>query len=158
MSEAMKITVGPPGGGLYNSLFGVNPLADALLKTVGLTRADCGRFRDAYALKGEVCVYTRNGGGNREEYQPVIDRLKENPLYLRDADDEYDTTYCTIYFKVPERWAEVIKQFEVDPDDTPGNRWFKMRTDEEYANKVVTESLKDSSVQRLMEQLKKLVG
>ncbi len=51
---------------LYNMLFGVNESSDVLLATLGLTRASVGRFRDVTVAQGEIAVYTRNGGGNRE--------------------------------------------------------------------------------------------
>ena len=50
----------------YNMLFGQNPASDVLLATLGLTRGSVGRFRDCYVKDGRICVYTRNGGGNRE--------------------------------------------------------------------------------------------
>jgi hypothetical protein len=79
-------------GGLYNMLFGVNPASHVILATLGLNVRDVGRFRDCYVANGEIAVYTRNGGGNREEYQEIIDKLAEHPCYLRDADDEFDCT------------------------------------------------------------------
>ena len=53
--------------GLYNALFGVNPIADTLLFTLGYTREDCGRFRDCYIENNKIIIYTRNGGGNRDD-------------------------------------------------------------------------------------------
>jgi len=38
--------------GLYNALFGVNSIADTLLFTLGLTRGDCGRFREVEESDG----------------------------------------------------------------------------------------------------------
>lgn len=52
--------------GLYNLVFGVNPMADIILATLGLTREDVGRFRDAFVADGKIAIYTRNGGANRE--------------------------------------------------------------------------------------------
>ena len=43
--------------GLYNALFGVNPIADTLLFTLGYTRADCGRFRDCYIENDKIVHY-----------------------------------------------------------------------------------------------------
>lgn len=87
---------------LYNMLFGVSNAAQLLMAALGLKAADVGRFRDCYlTADGEIAVYTRNGGGNREDYQSVIDLLALHPCYLRDADDDFDCTYATIYFRVP---------------------------------------------------------
>ena len=97
---------------LYNTLFGMNPLSDVILATLGLTRGDTGRFRDCFVADGKIAVYTRNGGGNREEYQPVIDALAEHPCYLFDQDDDFDSTYATIYFSFPEQYAEILKEFD----------------------------------------------
>lgn len=112
---------------MYNAIFGTNPNADALLAAIGLTRDDVERFRDAYyAGNREVAVYTRCGGGNRECWrrddlgipQPCdcpgcwIEKvIPQHPLYLRDEDDDFDCTYATIYFRLPDSvpdglWAE----------------------------------------------------
>ena len=109
--------------GLYNMVFGMNPLSDVILATLGLTRADCGRFRDCFVTNGEIAVYTRNGGGNREEYQPVIDKLAEHPCYLRDQDDDFDNTYATIYFKFPDEFAEGLKKIDSGEKFDPDKRW-----------------------------------
>lgn len=44
---------------LYNMMFGSNPAADVILATLGLTKADTGRFRDCFIADGEIAVYTR---------------------------------------------------------------------------------------------------
>lgn len=51
---------------LYNMIHGMNPMSDLLLAALGLTRDKVGRFRDCYWNGEHICVYTRNGGGNRE--------------------------------------------------------------------------------------------
>lgn len=65
-----------------------------------------GRFRDAYLNdKGSrIILYTRNGGGNREDYQYVFDLLRKHPHYVSDYDDDYDCTYAYIEFKVPDEY------------------------------------------------------
>jgi hypothetical protein len=107
-------------GGLYNMLFGVNPASHVILATLGLNVHDVGRFRDCYVANGEIAVYTR------EEYQEIIDKLAEHPCYLRDADDEFDCTYCTIYFRYPEEWAEDLKKIESSIPFDPDARWKAM--------------------------------
>jgi len=64
------------------------------------------RFRDAvmYREGGEIYVkvLTRSGGGNRETYQAQIDAIKNNhPLFVKEYDDEYDSTYAYFIFKIP---------------------------------------------------------
>jgi hypothetical protein len=87
---------------MYNLLFGENNYSDALLKTLNLERDDFCRFRDVYLTEEFVIVYTRCGGGNREYYQDVFNDMKEHPLFDHDEDDDFDSTYCSFYFKIPE--------------------------------------------------------
>lgn len=93
---------------LYNLLHGQNPATGAFLAALGLDQPDekypTGRFRDIYLSEDgkEIILFTRNGGGNREQYQSVIDNLATHPLYLRDYDDDFDCTYAYIVFSVPE--------------------------------------------------------
>jgi len=106
---------------LFNMLHGYNPLAPIFLKMLGLQLDDVGRFRDAYLWKDtdglRIHVYTRNGGGNRNEYQHVFDKLSLNEYYERDYDDEFDCTYATIVFRIPPR-AQGIKGLELLANET----------------------------------------
>ncbi len=124
--------------GLYNLLHGENADADVLLAGLGLTRGQVGRYRDVWVTAAdEIAVYTRNGGGNRDCWSDepssnsdscdcagcvISYRLPQHPLYLRDEDDDFDSTYATVYFKAPDsvpadyprgesgdaRWAKTI--------------------------------------------------
>jgi len=69
-----------------------------------------GRFRDIYINEdgSEITLYTRNGGGNRESYFYVFDILSKHPNYLRDYDDDFDSTYAYIVFSVPEEAKELV--------------------------------------------------
>ncbi len=100
---------------LYNLLFGVNQDADELLKILGLTEDDFGRFRDAYLdEKGtSIIVYTRCGGGNRDYYEEVFSKMEKHPEYVTDYDDDYDCTYAYFVFNVPN---EFIKQTKLMSD------------------------------------------
>jgi len=104
---------------LYNMLFGQNPLSRVILATLNLTPADTGRFRDCFVSEGKIAVYTRNGGGNREDYMPDF---SDHPCYLSDEDDDYDCTYATIYFKFPERYAEILTAIDTGKFE-PDKRW-----------------------------------
>lgn len=109
---------------LYNMLFGQNEKADVILATLGLTKADVGRYRDVYLNNGEIVVHTRNGGGNREYYQDVFDELSDHPCYLRDDDDDFDCTYANIYFSYPEEYAAELRAIEANtPIVTPSEKW-----------------------------------
>jgi len=101
--------------GLYNSLFGVNPgsaIVLKILKAEGL--GSIPRFRDAYiefnedTKKLEFVVFTRTGGGNREEYEGENDAMASHSLYLRDKDDDFDSTYAYFWFKVPEKYESLV--------------------------------------------------
>ena len=53
----------------------------------------------------EMFVYTRAGGGNRDDYAREIMGLQAHPLYVRDYDDPFDSTYATFVFRVPDEWV-----------------------------------------------------
>jgi len=100
-----------------------------LLALIG--RPDVGRFRDAWLERTEdgqarLAVYTRNGGGNREEYTDVIEDLAAHPQYLGDSDDSFDPTYATFYFSMPdplpEEWAWITTAL-LQPPVVTGQRW-----------------------------------
>lgn len=85
-----------------------------------LGNPDVGRFRDAWVEKGEdgepvIAIYTRNGGGNREGYAGVIADLQDHPMYLRDADDDFDSTYATFYFRTPDHLRDSFREIAGDP-------------------------------------------
>ena len=86
---------------MCNILHGRNHHAGVILAMLGLNESDFGRFRDAHVAEGEIAVYTRCGGGNREDYEEMFESLSQHPRYLRDKDDDFDSTYATIYFSVP---------------------------------------------------------
>lgn len=84
------------------------------------------RFRDAWAEKGDdgepvIAIYTRQGGGNRECYcdkstdhlpgqcyAACNEELARHPLYIRDADDDFDATYATFYFRCPPEVRDLL--------------------------------------------------
>jgi hypothetical protein len=116
---------------LYNAINGVNPATFFLLPMLGEKHPDdYPRFRDCFAgeltndneddqfgipkkrndLSAKVIsVYTRVGGGNREDYQNEIDELRSHPNYIKDYDDDFDSTFATFQFSIP-------KEFESDYD------------------------------------------
>ena len=83
---------------------GVNPATFFILPMLGEKHPDnYPRFRDCFVDNNEIHVYTRVGGGNRncgfgEE------ELQQHPNYLRDFDDEYDSTYATYVFSIPDEF------------------------------------------------------
>jgi hypothetical protein len=71
---------------------------------LGRKQAEWPRFRDCWVTEeGNIAIYTRVGGGNRNCGYGE-EQLYEDPDFLKTYDDEYDTTYATYEFKVPEKW------------------------------------------------------
>jgi hypothetical protein len=103
--------------GLYNIVFKTSAHAPLVLAILGRPPSAFGRFRDAWIEKDEagvvrLAVYTRNGGGNREDNMPSFE---DDPHYLFDRDDDFDSTYATIYFKPPvELPAELRESLPAD--------------------------------------------
>jgi hypothetical protein len=116
---------------LYNMINGVDPATFFILPMLGEKHPDnYPRFRDCFVgelsnsdendqfgipqketdtTKKVISVYTRIGGGNREDYENQIKELRSHPNYIRDYDDDFDSTFATFQFSVP-------KEFESDYD------------------------------------------
>lgn len=114
-------------GGMYNLVMGDGHEGERgvmVMRILGIEYS--GRFRDAWIEKGDdgpvIAIYTRNGGGNREDYEDVITAMQSNPHYLRDADDEFDPTYATFYFRVPDEWRDALEPMATEPIDMSA-RW-----------------------------------
>lgn len=71
-----------------------------------------GRYRDIFLNEDgtQIVLYTRNGGGNRESYSYIFQVLSGHPNYIKDWDDDFDSTYAYISFSVPKGWEEFCKQ------------------------------------------------
>ncbi len=108
---------------LYNTLFGVNPDTETLLSLLGKTTLDFGRFRNVYVEDGYIIVHTRNGGGNREDYEDVFEEMAEHPWYSHDADDSFDCTYANIYFKLPEDEQLMVVLRGLNEGHNPAKQW-----------------------------------
>lgn len=106
---------------LYNLLFNENKDTDKLLHMLNLNKEDFGRFRDIY-LNGDgnkIIVYTRCGGGNREDYDWVFDDMEQHPNYIKNYDDNFDVTYCYFEFSIPDEYKEECKNMAtgIEPDN-----------------------------------------
>ncbi len=148
---------------LYNIVYGENAAADFLLGILNLTRDDVGRFRDAWVTEdGKIAIYTRNGGGNREcwnEGSPdcscpgcvIRKKLPAHPLYLSDEDGDFDCTYATVFFCVPDEAKPLIEGLQQKRN--PDEEWLKAiealkagkRPDVEAALKPMLEALVKAS-------------
>jgi len=99
-----------------------------------------------YVEDGKIVIYTRTGGGNRDYYEneetcrdyfpeyfdgendpsgPWNDDLRAIPGYVRDQDDDFDSTYAHFYFDVPAEFADAVKKIE-DGTETPVEYWEKL--------------------------------
>lgn len=127
---------------LYNLIYGVNPAATLLLQILDLDYSRIPRFRDAFVHDEHIIVYTRTGGGNRAYYDslgsckehypeyfleedppsgPWNSDLISHPLYVRDRDDDFDSTYAWWYFRVPEAFKEEVATMKSEA--TPREKW-----------------------------------
>ena len=97
---------------MYNMLFGKNPQHKVLLAMLGLKDDEFGRFRDCYYRDELIVVFTRCGGGNRDDYLDMFENMKKHKMYNSDYDDDYDCTYAYITFRVPDEFVEDIKKIE----------------------------------------------
>ena len=91
---------------LYNMVNGFNLSCMLIMPMLGRKQDEYPRFRDCYVTEDNtIAIYTRVGGGNRncgfgEE------ELYKDENFIKTYDDEYDCTYATYEFKVPDRWKE----------------------------------------------------
>lgn len=113
---------------MYNLVNGNNPAVTLLLPMLGKHYNEYPRFRDCWInarewkisedgmpyvgdkeeFTGEpmLYVYTRVGGGNRESYEAEIEELQDMPTYIEDYDDDFDSTYATFVFSIPDEWKD----------------------------------------------------
>src|SRR5262245_58021437 len=115
--------------GLYNMVFGVNHAAAFLLDAAKIDHKKVPRFRDCFLYKDgkSIVVYTRTGGGNREDYVEENAAMTQWPGYIRDEDDSFDNTYALFHFKVPEDAKEICDKLkEIGMAVDPPERWKKM--------------------------------
>ena len=89
---------------LYNTLFGFNSACIFFMPMLGRKQEDYPRFRDCFITEdNNIGIYTRVGGNNRgcgfgdEE-------LYTDKYFIRTYDDDFDNTYATYEFRVPEKW------------------------------------------------------
>jgi len=135
---------------LYHMLCGENPLSGMLLQFLDIDQGNkwfSGRFRDCYPNKDgtKILLYTRNGGGNREHFDEYANKkegmdcscpaccinhqLPKHPNYIKDYDDDFDCTFATVEFSVPERWAEFVKDIATEENCETGAEKFQKQID-----------------------------
>ena len=89
--------------GLYNIINGYNIACVLILPMLGRKQEEYPRFRDCFVKDGMIAIYTRVGGGNRgcgfgEE------ELYKDPNFIKTYDVDFDSSYATYLFNVPEKW------------------------------------------------------
>lgn len=126
--------------GMYNMVLGdgnEGRRGSIILRMLDIKPEDVGRYRDSWfemwPNEGDpfpvAAIYTRNGGGNREHWDTEAGEggpacrctgciatyvMPAHPLYILDQDDEFDSTYATFYFRVPEQYDEAVREVASD--------------------------------------------
>lgn len=150
---------------LYNLLHGHNPFASLLLEMIGQTPESVGRFRDCYLDRKDgkltIVVYTRNGGGNRECWREteekncncagciITEKLPCDEGYVEDWDDDFDNTYASIRFTIPETFIELCEQIAGSgaEQEDPGKRMVAV------IEKLQSGDKDDPTVQRVLKAM-----
>lgn len=140
---------------LYNMIHGTNPLAPVLLKMLDTHPNSIPRFRDCYFDGEHIVIYTRTGGGNRDFYDEPNDDNKEGPWnsdlramagFVRDEDDDFDCTYASFYFTVPEQFNYLLEKLKsMAQKETQSERW------EASLERIKTASPDDALIVRMTE-------
>lgn len=142
----------------YNMLHGYNPLAGVLLKILDVSPDKIPRFRDSYFDGEHIVIYTRTGGGNRDWYDgpnddnpdgPWNSDLRALPGFVRDEDDDFDSTYASFYFTVPEHFGYLLDKLKsMAQRETQSERW------EATIERIRTATPDDPMVQRMTEAMR----
>lgn len=138
---------------MYNLLHGQNPLAGLIISMLDVYPA---RFRDAWITEDrKIAIYTRLGGGNRDDYQENITQLQSHPNYFYDRDDEFDCTYATFYYSFPEKYKEILEAMPRS-GESGDDRWAKKLLEIQTMDVKVMEE-KYPALVEIVEKIKKFV-
>ena len=89
---------------LYNMINGFNPACVLIMPMLGRKQDEYPRFRDCFVTEEKnIAIYTRVGGGNRNCGYGE-EELYKDENFLTTYDNDFDSTYATYEFKVPEKW------------------------------------------------------
>ena len=89
---------------LYNLLFGFNPACVTILPMLGRKQEEYPRFRDCFVTDdNNIAIYTRVGGNHRD-CGFGEEELYKDENFIRTYDDDFDNTFATYEFKVPNKW------------------------------------------------------
>lgn len=97
---------------MYNMINGFNPACVFIMPLLGRKQEEWPRFRDCFLTDDDnIAIYTRVGGGNRNcGYGEEL--LYEDPNFVKTYDDEFDSTYATYEFRVPDKWKEDFEKIK----------------------------------------------
>lgn len=90
---------------LYNLMNGFNPACFLFMPMLGRKQEDYPRFRDCFLSDDHkhIDIYTRVGGNNRNSGYGE-EELYKDENFVETFDDDFDRTYGTYRFKVPDKW------------------------------------------------------
>lgn len=159
---------------LYHALFGINKGAPFLLAILDIDQGGkwvSGRFRDCFLNEDgtHILLYTRNGGGNREHYNDehaegeecfctgciITYHLPKHPYYVGDEDDDFDCTYATVTFRVPEKYVELTKSIATGEKPESVHEKFS-KVYKEMATMTPEQMEKDVRFKPIMDMMKKI--
>lgn len=112
---------------LYHLIHGDTSPKLVIAKAFGITEVP--RYRDLWfeLIPGVspqealvLALYTRTGGGNREDYVDENEALTQLPGYITDEDDSFDQTYAVFRFKVT---PEMLNTEDFDPSSKHEEYW-----------------------------------
>ena len=90
---------------LYNMIKGYNPACILIMPMLDKKQDEYPRFRDCFVEDGKIAIFTRVGGNNRN-CGFGEDELYKDPNFVTTYDDDFDNTYGTYLFNVPDKWKE----------------------------------------------------
>lgn len=137
---------------MYNMLFGFNQLSELFLTILELDPNEIPRFRDAYWDGDKIVIYTRTGGGNRDDYEGGNGWLASLPYYISDEDDDYDNTYAKFYYSLPPKFEHIRSWLNDRISEKPSERW------EDLFTKLDSGDQSDPTVKKALEFGKELAA
>lgn len=89
---------------LYNMANGFSNACVFIMPMLGRKQEEWPRFRDCFVSDdNNIEIYTRVGGNNRNQGYGE-EKLYADPNFITTYDDDYDNTYATYVFRVPDKW------------------------------------------------------
>lgn len=105
--------------GLYNIIHGSNKYSEIILQVLNLELDEVARFRDAWIEDDKIIIYNRCGAGNKNDRKlnktgcpEYWNQIRDHSLYIKDYEDDFDSTYTYTEFKIPEEYKNVIEKIK----------------------------------------------